>query len=91
MWKCGWKIPMCNTTNTGSTIHHQGAVQAGFVCFSKRWPTMALPKLKQSIADIPDFDTSKYNLINCNGTIYCYVDKMPDEVKKVDGNPVSLY
>jgi hypothetical protein len=33
--------------------------------------------LKQSIADIPDFDTSKYNLINCNGCIYRY-DKMPD-------------
>ena len=26
--------------------------------------------LKQSIADIPDFNTDKYNLINCNGTIY---------------------
>ncbi len=37
--------------------------------------------LKQSIADIADFDTDKYNLINCNGTIYRY-DKMPDDLKQ---------
>lgn len=37
--------------------------------------------LKQSIADIPDFDTDKYNLINCNGTIYRY-DKMPDDLNQ---------
>jgi hypothetical protein len=36
---------------------------------------------KQSITDNPDFDTSKYNPNNCNGTIYRY-DKKPDAVKQ---------
>lgn len=37
--------------------------------------------LNKSIADISDFDTTKYNLINCNGTIYKY-NKMPDDVRQ---------
>lgn len=37
--------------------------------------------LRKSIADISDFDTEKYNLINCNGTIYRYV-KMPEDIKQ---------
>ena len=37
--------------------------------------------LRQSLADITDFDTDKYNLINCNGALYKY-DKMPDDVKQ---------
>lgn len=37
--------------------------------------------LRQSIADITDFDTEKYNLINCNGSLYKY-DNMPEDVKQ---------
>ncbi len=37
--------------------------------------------LKQSISDISDFDTEKYKLVNCNGTIYRY-GKMPDDLKQ---------
>ncbi|HUM50620.1 MAG TPA: Piwi domain-containing protein [Chitinophagales bacterium] len=37
--------------------------------------------LRKSIAQLPDFDTTKYNLINCNGTIYKF-DKMPLEIRQ---------
>lgn len=37
--------------------------------------------LRQSIADIPDFDTTLYNLINCNGTLYKY-ENIPEELRQ---------
>ena len=37
--------------------------------------------LHKSIAQIPDFDTDKYNLINCNGTIYKY-KLMPEDLRQ---------
>lgn len=37
--------------------------------------------LHKSIAQLTDFDTTKYNLINCNGTVYKY-NKMPEDVRQ---------
>lgn len=37
--------------------------------------------LHKSIADIADFDTTNYNLVNCNGTIYKY-EKMPEDLRQ---------
>ncbi len=37
--------------------------------------------LHKSIAEIADFDTTKYNQINCNGTVYKY-DRMPEELRQ---------
>jgi hypothetical protein len=37
--------------------------------------------LRQSIADISDFDTDNYNLINCNGSLYKY-ENIPPELKQ---------
>jgi hypothetical protein len=37
--------------------------------------------LHSSIAQLADFDTTKYNLVNCNGSIYKY-DNMPDHLKQ---------
>ena len=37
--------------------------------------------LNKSIADIDDFDTKNYNLINCNGTIYKY-QYMPEDLRQ---------
>jgi hypothetical protein len=43
--------------------------------------------LHKSIAEIDDFDTTKFNLINCNGTVYKY-EKMPDDLRQ---NQETLY
>jgi Piwi domain len=37
--------------------------------------------LRKSIAQIQDYDTTKYNLINCNGAVYKY-EKMPEDVRQ---------
>ena len=37
--------------------------------------------LKKSITEMQDFDTKKFNLVNCNGTVYKY-DKMPEEIRQ---------
>lgn len=37
--------------------------------------------LHKSVEELPDFDSNKYNLINCNGTVYKF-KKMPDEVSQ---------
>lgn len=37
--------------------------------------------LKKSMAALGDYDTLKYNLINCNGAIYKY-DNMPEDLKQ---------
>lgn len=42
---------------------------------------------RKSIGDITDFDTTLYNLVNCNGTIYKY-EKMPEDVRQ---NLQTLY
>lgn len=41
--------------------------------------------LHKSIEDLVDFDTQKYNQINCNGTIYKF-NKMPDNVSQDRAN-----
>jgi hypothetical protein len=37
--------------------------------------------LRKSISEIQDYDTTKYNLINCNGAVYKY-EKMPEDVRQ---------
>jgi Piwi domain len=37
--------------------------------------------LRKSIAEIQDYDTTKYNLINCNGAVYKY-EKMPEDLRQ---------
>ena len=37
--------------------------------------------LHKSISEIADFDTTKYNLVNCNGTVYKY-EKMPEDLRQ---------
>lgn len=35
--------------------------------------------LRKSISQMPDFDTQKYNLVNCNGTVYRYLN-IPEDI-----------
>ena len=37
--------------------------------------------LRKSIAELPDFDTLKYNLINCKGTVY-HFESIPPHIKQ---------
>ncbi|MGL4956770.1 MAG: hypothetical protein ACRC9X_06295 [Bacteroidales bacterium] len=43
--------------------------------------------LHKSISEIADFDTTKYNLVNCNGTVY-KSEKMPEDLRQ---NLETLY
>ena len=43
--------------------------------------------LHKSISEIADFDTTKYNLVNCNGTVYKY-ERMPEDLRQ---NQETLY